>query len=47
MMMMEFMISILMIEALDLLVDLQDRIHITHQTGKTDYETTQNMYKKH
>jgi len=40
-------INVAMIEALDLLVDLQDRIHITHQTGKADYETTKNMYKKH
>ena len=39
-------INVAMIEALNLLVDRKDRLHITHQTGEADYEATKNIYNK-
>ena len=39
-------INMAMIEALNLLVDRKDRLHITHQTGEADYEATKNIYNK-
>jgi len=39
-------INMAMIEALDILADRKDYLHITHQTGEADCETTKNMYNK-
>ena len=37
-------INMAMIDALDLLSDCKDRLHITHQTGDTDYEIVKKHY---
>ena len=38
-------INMAMVDALDLLADRKEDIHITHQTGEADYESVRSMYK--
>jgi len=37
-------INVAMVEALDLLLDRKERLHITHQTGDADYENVKKQY---